>query len=67
MSGRETLRPHGPRAVVGWLLLLALAAGALAWIWTGNYRWALTGLVLALVGVFVLALATRPPTRPPTS
>lgn len=39
-----------------------VALGALAWLWTGEWRWALTGLVAAVVAsVIGAAASTKPP------
>lgn len=47
---RRTDRKATPAATAG---LLALAAGLIAWAWTGDWRWAATGagLLLALAAL----------------
>ena len=52
MSARES-KPLHPLGAVG---LVALAAGLLAWLWLGDWRWAVTGLV-ALVALAAIGAA----------
>ncbi len=45
MTNRRTERKATPAATAA---LLALAAGLIAWAWTGDWRWAVTGVGLPL-------------------
>lgn len=49
---RET-RPLHPAAAVG---VVALLAGCVAWAWLGDWRWAVTGVAVMVVGAVVAAL-----------
>lgn len=42
--------PIGPLATVGVALLIA---GLIGWLWLGDWRWAVTGVLLMLLGVVV--------------
>lgn len=51
----ERKQPLHPLAAAGFV---ALAGGLLGWLWTGEFRWAITGLVLLLVLTVVSAVWT---------
>lgn len=46
MNEKHPTRPLPP---LGALAVASLAAGLLAWLWLGEWRWAATGLVALLV------------------
>lgn len=53
----DTRKPLHPAAALGFI---ALTAGLCAWLWTGEWRWAVTGLAALLTGAIVgAALDTR--------
>lgn len=54
MKGEQ--QPIALAVKVGFVLL---ALGCLAWLWTGEWRWAVTGLVALLVGAVVGAQTAR--------
>jgi len=47
---QDSKRPLHPAVAAGFA---ALAAGVLAWVWLGEWRWALTGFVVLLVSAVV--------------
>lgn len=53
MTASKPSKPLHPLGAVG---LLVLAAGLLAWLWLGEWRWAVTGLV-ALVALAAVGAA----------
>lgn len=58
-------RSIASRAIVAAGLVL-LVLGLIAWLWSGDWRWALTGLAGLLVGTFAAGVtANRKPTSPP--
>lgn len=50
MTSRPPLHPAGA------LGFIALAAGLVAWLWTGEWRWAATGLAILLAAALVGAI-----------
>ena len=49
-------QPLHPLVAVG---VLVLIAGLAAWIWTGEWRWAATGVLLLLLSAVAVALVQR--------
>jgi hypothetical protein len=49
-------RPLHPLGAVG---VLALVAGLLAWLWDGQWRWAVTGAVVILLAALLTAATVR--------
>lgn len=56
-------RPTHPVVVAGFLLFVA---GLLGWMWTGEWRWAVTGLILLLAAA-VLSGALDTKVTPPAA
>lgn len=55
-TGRDKGRAH-PAALAG---LALLVLGLVAWLWSGDWRWAISGLALLLVGALIAAARTQP-------
>ena len=49
-------KPLHPIAAAGFGFLVA---GLIAWLWTGEWRWALTGLAMLIASAVVAAAAER--------
>jgi hypothetical protein len=56
-------RPAGPVQPLVALALVLLLAGVLAWIWLGDWRWAVTGTAVCLVGLLANGARTSTSTR----
>jgi len=52
----KTARPLHPLGAMG---VAAVGAGLLAWLWLGEWRWAVTGLVALVVAAAVGAALDR--------
>lgn len=59
VSNRKTALTTAGEVVLV-VALTALLAGLVAWLWTGEWRWAVTGVAVLFVGIVALTL---PPGR----